>query len=210
MIYHIPERHETSNQFWSPLSCVGTMVQNPVRTRVELRRRFHDIHAIALVSTFIIGTGIYLGPTGVLQRITSPGLALIVWTIMGFVGIVDGIVYAEYATVFPRCGCSYLYLELFYGPAIGFLRLWMYFISRPGADAIKCLLAATWVTSYDHGVLIRRPFYCFFIKSFQYRKHINLLWGWLLHKRPVVRKTCVYLYISMNLVKGGSDNNICI
>ena len=143
-IHHFPEKQETSNQFWSSLPCAGSMVQNPVRTRVELKRRFHGIHGIALLSTFIIGTGIYLGPTGVLLRITSPGLALIVWTTIGFVGMVDGLVYAEYATVFPRCGCSYLYLEIFHGPAIGFLRLWVYFfISRPGTDAIKSLLAAT-------------------------------------------------------------------
>ena len=139
---HVPARPSQISQ----LNFVTTMApfSSTVSPRVELKRNFRSLHAMALVSSFIIGTGIYLGPTGVLQRITSPGLALIIWTIMGFVGVVDGLVYAEYATVFPRCGCSYLYMEIFYGPAIGFLQLWMYFlILRPGRDAIKCLLAAT-------------------------------------------------------------------
>ena len=134
------------SSFWVHLPWAGIMASNTVTDspKVELKRHFHSLQSMALVSSFIIGTGIYLGPTGVLQRMTSPGLALIIWTIMGFVGIVDGIVYAEYATVFPRCGCSYLYLEIFYGPAIGFLQLWMYFfIIRPSTDALKCLLAAT-------------------------------------------------------------------
>ena len=142
----IPESDRISIQLLSSFACTGIMAPNTVSDspRVELKRHFRSIHAMALVFSFIIGAGIYLGPTGVLQRITSPGLALIVWTVMCFVGIVDGIVYAEYATVFPRCGCSYLYLEIFYGPAIGFLQLWIYLlILRPSADALKCLLAAT-------------------------------------------------------------------
>ena len=139
---HIPERPRQV----SPLNPAATMApsSSTVSPRVELKRNFRTLHSMALVSSFIIGTGIYLGPTGVLQRITSPGLALIIWTIMGFVGIVDGLVYAEYATVFSRCGCSYLYMEIFYGPAIGFIQLWMYvLVLRPGRDAIKCLLVAT-------------------------------------------------------------------
>ena len=140
----VPVRH--TNFIWAFRSSAGTMASStvPASISVELKRNFHILHTMTIVSTFIIGTGIYLGPTGVHQRITSPGLALIIWIMMGFSGMVDGLVYAEYATVFPRCGCAYLYLEIFYGPAIGFLQLWMYFlIYRPGSDAIKCLLAAT-------------------------------------------------------------------
>ena len=110
---------------------------------ISLRRRFNLFYSVSMVGCLIIGSGIYVGPTGVLKRIASPGLALILWGFVGFVSLIDSLVYAELGTTFPRCGSSYLYHELFYGQWVGFLTLWRYFlITRPGANALKCLLAA--------------------------------------------------------------------
>ena len=111
---------------------------------VLLQRQFNIIGCLSMVGCLIIGSGIYVGPTAILNRMSSPGLALLLWGAVGLVSIVDNLVCAEWACTFPACGAIYLYLEIFYGPAIAFLQFWeIFFIARPGYNAIKCLLAAT-------------------------------------------------------------------
>ena len=113
------------------------------RTKVSLKRHFHILNAMSLIANLVIGMGIFAGPTGVMRRVISPGLALIIWASVGCLSIVEGVVYAEYTTVFPNCGGPSFYVDVFYGRTMGYFQVWVFFLRRTGSDTIKSLLAAT-------------------------------------------------------------------
>ena len=118
----------------------------PLATPVRLKRRFGLFHCVAIIAGIIVGTGVYVAPTVIFLRISSPGLALILWPIGGAISLLSSLVFAELGTTYPECGDAYLYLRIFYGELVSFVEFWQYFFfARTGYNAIKCLLAASWV-----------------------------------------------------------------
>ena len=119
-------------------------------TPVGLKRRFGLFQCVIIIVGIITGTGIYVAPTGIFLRISSPGLALILWPIGGAISLLSSLVFAELGTTYPECGDAYLYLRIFYGELVSFVEFWQYFFfARTGYNAIKCLLAASWVWALE-------------------------------------------------------------
>jgi len=114
---------------------------------VKLKRRFGLGSCVAYLVGFMIGSGIYIAPSGVLNKIESPGLVMVLWSLGSVFAMGGGLTNAELGTTYPTSGDKYVYMQIFYGDLAGFIHLWQYlFISRPGANTIKCLIFATYVT----------------------------------------------------------------
>ncbi len=77
-----------------------------------------------LVIGAIIGSGIFINPYIVAQRLPSAPLVLAAWIAGGCVALIGALVYAELGALFPRVGGQYAYLRDAYHPLAGFLYGW--------------------------------------------------------------------------------------
>ena len=72
----------------------------------------------------IIGSGIFINPYIVAQRLDSSVLVLAAWAVGGAIALAGAYSYAELGALFPRAGGQYVYLRDAYHPIAGFLYGW--------------------------------------------------------------------------------------
>lgn len=90
-----------------------------------LARRLGLFDATMLVMGGIIGTGIFMNPYVVAQRVHTPALVLGAWLAGGCIALTGGFIWAELADRMPTAGGQYAYLREAYHPLIAFLYGWV-------------------------------------------------------------------------------------
>ena len=91
---------------------------------MSLRRALGPFDATMVVVGGIIGSGIFINPYIVAQRLSSGGLVLAAWVAGGAIALAGAFAFAELAALFPRAGGQYVYLREAYHPLIAFLFGW--------------------------------------------------------------------------------------
>ena len=105
-------------------------------TRPELARDLGVSHASAVVVGTIIGSGIFLVPTEMMQAVGSARLVYLAWLVGGLLSFFGALTYAELGAMKPQAGGEYVYVRDAYGPLGGFLYAWTWFvIAKPGSIA---------------------------------------------------------------------------
>ena len=99
-----------------PLSTVG---HEPA-----LARRLGLFDATMIVMGGIIGSGIFMNPYVVAQRVTTTFLILFVWALGGLIALAAAFIWAELAGLRPEVGGQYAYLRDAYHPLVAFLYGW--------------------------------------------------------------------------------------
>jgi APA family basic amino acid/polyamine antiporter len=91
----------------------------------------------------IIGSGIFILPSIVAQRLPTSGLVLAAWCVGGVVAWAGALAFAELATLFPRAGGEYVYLREAYHPLVAFLFGWasLLMIQGGGLGAVAITFA---------------------------------------------------------------------
>ena len=69
---------------------------------VKLKRTVGLFSGISLIVGTMIGSGIFVSPTGLLDRTGSVAMSLVVWTACGVVSMFGALAYAELGTMIPR------------------------------------------------------------------------------------------------------------
>src|SRR5580692_9992943 len=105
-------------------------------TRPELARDLGVSHASAVVVGTIIGSGIFLVPTEMMQAVGSARLVYLAWLVGGLLSFFGALTYAELGAMKPQAGGEYVYVRDAYGPLGGFLYGWTWFvIAKPASIA---------------------------------------------------------------------------
>jgi APA family basic amino acid/polyamine antiporter len=81
--------------------------------------------ATMIVMGGIIGSGIFINPYVVAQRVHTPILILGVWLLGGALAMMGAFIWAELATRLPGLGGQYMYLREAWHPMVAFLYGWI-------------------------------------------------------------------------------------
>src|SRR5713226_6413905 len=89
-----------------------------------LARRLGLFDATMIVMGGIIGSGIFINPYVVAQRVHTPAMIIGAWAAGGVIALLGAFAYAELAALRPEVGGQYAYLRDAYHPAVAFLYGW--------------------------------------------------------------------------------------
>merc|ERR1712117_231172 len=107
---------------------------------VKLKAEMTLLNGCTVIVGCIIGSGIFVSPTGVLQATGSVNLSIIVWTVCGLFTMIGAYRYAELGCMIKKSGADYAYIHVSFGPLAAFIRLWIEcIIVRPCTGAIQSL-----------------------------------------------------------------------
>jgi len=132
--------------------------------RPELARDLGLSHAGAVVIGTIIGSGIFLVPSEMMQAVGSARLVYLAWVVGGLLSFFGALTYAELGAMKPQAGGEYVYVRDAYGPLAGFLYAWTWFlIAKPASIAtittgLVRILGTFPVFSFFSHACISRPF----------------------------------------------------
>lgn len=132
--------------------------------RPELSRDLGVSHATAVVVGTIIGSGIFLVPSEMMQAVGSAKLVYLAWVVGGLLSFAGALTYAELGAMKPQAGGEYVYVRDGYGPLGGFLYGWTWFvIAKPASVAtivtgLVRILATFPVFSFFSSNVLTAPF----------------------------------------------------
>jgi len=107
---------------------------------VELKPKMTLLNGVTVIVGSIIGSGIFVSPSGVLMNTGSVNMALMVWIISGVFSMVGAYCYAELGCMIKKTGADYAYIMVTFGEFMAFIRLWVEcMIVRPCTVAIVAL-----------------------------------------------------------------------
>ena len=113
-----------------------------------MRARLGPFSATMMVVGGIIGSGIFLNPALVAERVRSVGLTLAVWVLGGIIALIGALVYAELGARRPVAGGGYVYLRDAYGRLPAFLYAWtLLLVIATGAIAAVAVTFASYTAT---------------------------------------------------------------
>ncbi|KAF9823570.1 hypothetical protein SFRURICE_011876 [Spodoptera frugiperda] len=111
-----------------------------------LEAKMSLMNGITVIVGSIIGSGIFVSPTGVLKYTGSVNASLLVWIASGVFSMIGAYCYAELGTMIRLSGADYAYIMETFGPFAAFIRLWIEcMIVRPCSQAIVALTFSVYV-----------------------------------------------------------------
>jgi APA family basic amino acid/polyamine antiporter len=102
----------------------------------DLPRKLTFFDGAALLVGSVIGSGIFVVPSLIAQRVPEPGLVIAIWIFSGLLVLCGALTLAELGAMLPHSGGLYVYMREAYGPFWAFLYGWtIMLVAIPGAIA---------------------------------------------------------------------------
>jgi APA family basic amino acid/polyamine antiporter len=118
----------------------------PYARAVALARKLGPLDATMIVVSGIIGSGIFINPAVVAQKVDTSFLILAVWIGGGVIAVCGAFVFAELGTVVPRAGGQYAFFREAFHPLVGFLHGWaLLLIIQSGATAAVAVACGQYI-----------------------------------------------------------------
>ncbi|KAL3320270.1 hypothetical protein Ciccas_001042 [Cichlidogyrus casuarinus] len=120
---------------------------------LKLKKHIGLMSSVTIIVGTIIGSGIFISPTGVIKNANSLGAAIIIWIASGLFSLMGAYCYAELGTVITRSGADYAYFYEAFGEFAAFLRLYIeVVVVRPSTTAIVAITFANYaLVPFYHG-----------------------------------------------------------
>ncbi|PAA81469.1 hypothetical protein BOX15_Mlig005176g1 [Macrostomum lignano] len=113
---------------------------------VQLQKKITLMNGVSIIVGSIIGSGIFVSPTGIFKEVNSIGASLLVWVLCGVYSFFGAYSYAELGTMIQRSGADYAYFLVAFGPFMAFLRMWCeILVMRPCSQTIIALTFAKYI-----------------------------------------------------------------
>src|SRR5258707_11205084 len=126
---------------------MSEVTPRPRREQPRLIPALGIFSATMLVAGGVIGSGIFRKPGVMAAQVGSPELLLVVWLLAGVVSVLGTLSNAELASMMPRTGGQYDFLQRAYGPFISFLYGWALFaVIQSGSIAALSYVFAEYPT----------------------------------------------------------------
>ena len=124
----------------------------------SLVRRLGPFDAAAIIVSNVIGGGILFTPPQVAALVPNPTLFLAIWAVGGALALAGAMAYAELATVRPKAGGEYVYLDAAFGRLAAFLTGWTSFVAGfSGAIAAGAVVFASYLGRFVPGASNSTP-----------------------------------------------------
>ncbi|KAK3086047.1 hypothetical protein FSP39_012620, partial [Pinctada imbricata] len=141
-----PARKRYNSDFGSSESTDSVTI---VEEKVRMKKTVGLVSGTSLIVGTIIGSGIFISPSGVLEDTGSVGLFLIVWVASGVIALLGALCYSEIGTLIKRSGGEYAYIREAYGNVLAFLYAWTsVIVIRTSSMAIICLTFGEYMTTF--------------------------------------------------------------
>lgn len=115
----------------------------------ELKRALGQWSAVSIVVGTVIGSGVFLVPSKMIQYVGSVRMLFAVWIVGGLLSLFGALTYAELAAAMPEAGGEYVYLRAAYGPFWGYLYGWTQFwVAKSGSIATLAAGFYTYLTIF--------------------------------------------------------------
>ena len=101
----------------------ATSVETP-----QLARGLKLLDSTTLVIGSMIGSGIFIVSADVARQVRSPALLMLTWVLGAVVTLICAHSYGELAAAMPHSGGQYIYLREAFGPLVGFVYGWTFFL----------------------------------------------------------------------------------
>src|SRR5207237_9522532 len=119
------------------------------RTVMELKRVLGPWAAASIVVGTVIGSGIFLVPRAMIQRVGTPEMVFMVWVAGGLLSLAGALSYAELAAALPEAGGEYVFLREAYGPLWGFIYSWtQLWVAKSGSIATLATAFFLYLTNF--------------------------------------------------------------
>ncbi|MFL5541096.1 MAG: APC family permease [Longimicrobiaceae bacterium] len=119
--------------------------------RPGLARRLGAFDATMIVMGGIVGSGIFVNPHVVAERVHTPLLILAAWVAGGAMALAGAFVYAELAARRPGLGGQYAYLRDAFHPAVAFVYGWaLLLVIQTGGMAAVAVTFARYFREVTH------------------------------------------------------------
>jgi Amino acid permease len=89
---------------------LATTVESSIK-KLELVRRLNGWHATAIVVGTIIGSGIFLVPSEMMQAVGSARMVYAVWIVGGILSFFGALTYSELGAMKPQAGGEYVFIR---------------------------------------------------------------------------------------------------
>ena len=121
------------------------MTEQPTSPAPEYARRIGLFSATMLVVGGIIGSGIFLNPAIVAQRVVTGRLILLTWALGAVIALLGAFIFADLGARNPAAGGEYVYLRDAFGPLPAFLYGWALLLAiASGAAAAVAVTSASY------------------------------------------------------------------
>jgi APA family basic amino acid/polyamine antiporter len=90
----------------------------------DLPRKLTLFDGAALLVGSVIGSGIFVVPSLIAQRVPEPGLVIAIWVFSGLLVLCGALALAELGAMLPQSGGLYVYMREAYGSFWAFLYGW--------------------------------------------------------------------------------------